>query len=335
MKVPPGWGVGFYHCLSRVVDRQFLFGEPQREQFRALMREYESFCEVRVLTYCILSNHFHILLEVPQPPEVKPSAEVILEKLSRLTGQQDVGAARQELETLRRSQDAAAQARWLARYHARMWDVSAYMKLLKQRFTQWYNGQAGRRGTLWEDRFKSVLVEGQGAALVTMAAYIDLNPVRAGLVADPKDYRWSGYGESMAGRKRAREGLQRIATALLGHPPNLLQTLEVYRMHVFSQGSQTHEPLGPQNHPSRAAVPHQTVLKVLAQKGRLPLDEYLRCRVRYFCDGTALGSRAFVDAVFRDFRTHFGARRKNGARRLKGLQVPLFSLRDLQLNVFG
>ena len=77
---------------------------------------------------------------------------------------------------------------------ARMWDVSAFMKLLKQRITQWFNRHSGRTGTLWEQRFKSVLVEGAGDVVATMAAYIDLNPVRARLVADPQDYRWSGYG---------------------------------------------------------------------------------------------------------------------------------------------
>ena len=53
------------------------------------------------------------------------------------------------------------------------------MKVLKQRFTQWFNGRHARRRTLWEDRFRSVLVEGKGQALRAMAANIDLNPVRA------------------------------------------------------------------------------------------------------------------------------------------------------------
>jgi putative transposase len=44
-----------------------------------------------------------------------------------------------------------------------------------------------------------VLVEGAGYALTTMAAYIDLNLVRAGIVGDPKDYRWCGYGAAVAG----------------------------------------------------------------------------------------------------------------------------------------
>ena len=90
-----------------------------------------------------------------------------------------------------------------------MYDLSAYMKIVKQRFTQWFNKKHGRKGTLWEDRFKSTLVEDGHAARV-VAAYIDLNPVRAGMVSDPKDYRWCGYGEAVAGKQPARAGLQRV-----------------------------------------------------------------------------------------------------------------------------
>ena len=66
-----------------------------------------------------------------------------------------------------------------ARLRGRMYDLSQYMKTLKQRYSQWYNRTASRRGTLWEQRFKSVVVEGSRNALLTMAAYIDLNAVRA------------------------------------------------------------------------------------------------------------------------------------------------------------
>jgi len=119
------------------------------------------------------------------------------------------------------------------------------MKLLKQRFTQWYNGRTGRKGTLWEERFKSVLVEGIGQGLRAMAAYIDLNPVRAGLVTDPKDYRWSGYGEAMAGNKRARLGLQRVVQALLrGEEETLSRSMEIYWMHVYREGTEEREAEG-------------------------------------------------------------------------------------------
>ncbi len=51
----------YYHCITRVVNRDFLLGDMDREKFVRLMREYEQFCGVRVLTYCVMSNHFHVL----------------------------------------------------------------------------------------------------------------------------------------------------------------------------------------------------------------------------------------------------------------------------------
>lgn len=79
-----------------------------------------------------------------------------------------------------------------------MHDLSEFMKTVLQRFTRWFNRTHSRMGTLWEERFKSVIVE-SGMAARTMAAYIDLNPVWAGMVEDPADYRWSGYGEAVGG----------------------------------------------------------------------------------------------------------------------------------------
>ncbi len=73
-----------YHCVSRVVDRQFLFGDEEREVFRMFMRMYENFSGCRVLSYCVMSNHFHILLEVP-PMEVGGiSDEKLLKRLGAL-----------------------------------------------------------------------------------------------------------------------------------------------------------------------------------------------------------------------------------------------------------
>jgi putative transposase len=57
-----------YHCISRVVNRRFVFENREREYFRMFMRMQENFSGCRVLSYCIMSNHFHILLEVPPMP---------------------------------------------------------------------------------------------------------------------------------------------------------------------------------------------------------------------------------------------------------------------------
>ena len=117
-----------------------------------------------------------------------------------------------------------------------MWDVSGFMKSLKGRFTQWYNRRHGRKGTLWEERFKRVLVEGSGTTLAAMAAYIDLNPVRAGLVADPKDYRWCGYGEALGGAGRAVEGLRTVMQGVKGTAVSREEALRGYRGVVVRTG---------------------------------------------------------------------------------------------------
>jgi putative transposase len=327
VRVPEDQAPGVYHCLSRVVDRRFVLGDTEKEHFVALMRECEAFCEVRVLTFCLMSNHFHILLEVPPRPVQLPSAREILAKLRRLTGHQDVGAVEQRLAMYRAAGDEAGLAAYLATFHARMWDLSQYMKLLKQRFSQWYNRRMERSGTLWEERFKSVVVEAQGVGLRAVAAYIDLNPVRAGLVKDPKVYRWSGYGEAMAGKGRAREGLRRVVAG---------EGLEAYRVYLYLEGSEEREARDERGRAARGALGQQAVLKVLAQRGQLPLREYVRCRVRYFCDGVVLGSRGFVEEMFGRYRPRFGEKRRTGARVMRGLAgEELCTWRDLRADVFG
>ena len=354
LKVPADRPVGYYHCLSRVVDRRFVLGEIEKDHFVSLMREYEAFCEVEVLTYCVMSNHFHILVEVPHRPEVLPGPEEIVAKLKRLSGEHFVGAVEQRFALHRAAGDTAGEAAYLETFYARMWDVSLFMKAVKQRFTQWYNGRMERKGTLWEERFKSVVVEGTGPALGAMAAYIDLNPVRAGLVEDPKDYRWSGYEAAMAGRRRAKEGLRKVVRGLQQGVESLTASLAVYRMHLYNEGSEERggeggcrmdgrflPPHPPSGHPlpwgeGRGALRREEVLKVLREKGKLPLGAYLRCRVRYFCDGAIFGSREFVEGMFRKRRGWFGERRKSGARRMRGLAGgELFTVRDLQVKVFG
>jgi REP element-mobilizing transposase RayT len=274
-----------------------------------------------------MSNHFHLLLEVPAPPQSPLSDEELLERCAAICSPLKLKEIRLRLELLR---DQPQQ--WMAyrqRFLCRMWDVSHFMKSLKQRFTQWFNGSRGphrRKGTLWEERFKSVLVEGTVEALSTLAAYIDLNPIRAGLVQDPKDYRWSGYGAAMGGDPHAIEGLTRMAPA--GVDP-----LSGYRRLVYMEGVQ--EGISSSETPVRQGIAPERVKHVLDSGGELSLMEALRCRVRYFCDGAVLGSRQFANEIFMKYRTRFGARRQEGAQKIRGMNTAsvggLFTLRDLRL----
>ncbi|MFV0415208.1 MAG: transposase, partial [Chthoniobacterales bacterium] len=203
----------YYHCISRVIEKRFILEDEEKAYFYALMRRLERFMGVEIVTYCLMSNHFHLLLRVPAPGKLAPLSISELErelKLLHCVGKGETSAALQEIERARASGSSTWEKDLLARYEARRGDLSRFMKELKQRFSLWYNQREGRRGPLWEDRFKSVLVEGSDEALMTVAAYIELNPVRAGLAEDPKDYRWCGYAEAVAGGALARKGLCRL-----------------------------------------------------------------------------------------------------------------------------
>lgn len=66
------------------------------------------------------------------------------------------------------------------------------MKHLGQRYVQFFNRTHHRSGTLWDGRFRSCLIQTE-RYLMTCYRYVELNPVRAGMVGHPRDYRWSSY----------------------------------------------------------------------------------------------------------------------------------------------
>ncbi len=67
-----------YHCATPVVERRFAFGDREKEKFVEILRAYEEFCGVQVLTFCVMSNHVHVLVHVPKRPETMPDdAELV------------------------------------------------------------------------------------------------------------------------------------------------------------------------------------------------------------------------------------------------------------------
>ena len=327
-----------YHCISRVVDRRFILGDAERERFVNYLRAYEAFCQVRVLTFCVMSNHFHVLVEVPARPVQDPDDEALLKHLTMLYSGRQTAEIRWQLEQFRSQGDHRAAEVLRQKFLSRMWDLSAFMQSLKRRFAQWYNLRNRRDGCLWSERFKSVLVEDGHAARV-MAAYIDLNPVRAGMVATPEEYRWSGYGEAVAGKKKAREGLRRVMfekerlrmsdNEAAKEVADWRKVAAGYRMILLGDLVQT----GGRREGARGSKGGSGDPGC----GGRPLSEaaLLRCRVRYFTDGLVLGSREFVEQAFALTREHFGARRRNGARKLAGAATDLRSMRALQVRMYG
>ena len=331
IKVKAEEGEAVYHCMSKTVNGERLFDDKAKEILRRQFWLVAEFCGVQILTYAILSNHFHLLVRVPQKT---PVADAELLRRYTLLHPKPTRYQTARLEVIRAAlsadpevnPEAAEQARaWRQRQLALAGDVSAFMKLVKQRFAIWFNKTHQRFGPLWCDRFKSVLVEGNSRLLETMAAYIDLNPVRAGLVTDPKDYRFCGYAEAVAGHKPARLGLQAL------HGGDWATTQAGYRQTLFGTAA------GPREH--GAVITPEAFTKVVKEGGRLPLPTVLRCRIRYFNDGAVLGCQAFVEQHLRAYRTRLHRRERTAPRPLPAFTDwpghDLATLRGLRLHPFG
>ena len=309
-----GGGPSIYHCISRIVGGKRYLDNRAKEVLRRQIGRVSVFCGVEVLTYCIMSSHFHLLIRIPEYREV--ADEELLVRFSELHGESDMRVA---MLAAALREDGPYGKAWRRRLLARMGDISILMKELKQRFSIWYNRSHGRFGTLWAERFRSVLVEGRPFALQTVAAYIDLNPVRAGLCQDPKHYRFCGYAEASGGSERARRGIQ-----LLSFGCDWKAALESYRMAIFGKGSLPRFGGQPYIDPEKAKA-------VLKSGGKLSTLELLRCRVRYFNDGAVLGSSEFVQEQFEAFRKFLSEPRKSGPRTMRGGDWGgLTVLRDLQ-----
>ena len=322
-----------YHVMSRTCGGEVFFDEVEKEALRRVIWRMAEFCGIKVVTYCLMGNHFHLLAEVPhrdtwlQRFEGPQGEAKLLEHLRILYSKNYVGLLRDELADLRQRGLETLALQKIETLKKRFCELSLFVKEVKERFSRWFNKRRGRRGTLWMDRFKSVLVEGQGEALRTMAAYIDLNPVRAGLVKDPKDYRWCGYAEALGGSRRAQRGLCKA----IGKPVDGWQSAgaaEAYRGILYAEGREVRDA---QNEKVvKRGVSVEAARAVLAERGKLSPGELVRLRVRYFSDGAVLGSKAFVEGIFEAQREQFSPKRKRGARRIQEMATPMYSLRQLR-----
>lgn len=312
-----------YHVMTKVVGAAFLLGDQEKEILRKQLWKVAKFCGVEVLTYCLMSNHFHVLVKTPHPDDVKElNDKELIDRVRAIYPVDKVEFFQEMLE----SEDEELSSRYRANLKSRMGDVSLFMKELKQRFSIWYNRNHKRSGTLWAERFKSVLVQDDPFALSTVAAYIDLNAVRSGMVSDPAKYRFCCYGEAMGGSSRARKAIRSV----FGEGVAWSKSVAKYRIILFGKGELYD-----------AAKPHSQVdsdkaKEVMNNGGKVSREEALRCRVRYFSDGAVLGSKSFVQSYFESHRDVFGARRRDGPRSMKGCDWgDLSCIRNLRNEVFG
>ena len=326
---------GDFHIVSRVVERDMKFGPLELKVFRDMLGAIAAFCHVEVLTFCLMGNHFHLLVRVPPRPE---GFDLPFDELWPLweaaVGSVSADARHRQFAVCRRNGHHEFIDQWRQRMLARLFRLDEFVKALKQRFAQWYNRRHQRTGVFWEGRYRCVIVENAGAALRTMACYIDLNPVRAGIVGDPGDYRWSGYGEAMSGNAGALAALAEVAgegpagscRAATGEPSASSEEARVRRRRELRGlvkyrawlGQHGRERRGPGGELLRRGLREAVAERLRHASG--VRSELLRRRVRALSCGVVVGSREGVEAWFQRHRWWMSGlsahERQSGARRV-------------------
>jgi putative transposase len=322
-----GQGTSYYHAMNRLHNREYRLGDQEKTHLLDLIRRTERFSGVRVLTYCLMDNHYHLLLEVPDKGPAEIPEFDVWQRMKSLYSEDHIAETQSEVKRYRDQGNEALADRVLDRYRTRMNDLSAFMSTVGQRFSQWFNRRSGRCGSPWNDRFNSVLVEhpahhersgdvGESAVLF-IAQYIDLNPFRAGMVSDPKAYHWSGYGASVGGCAQARSGITRLISGHSHRAGESWSSVQgIYRRNLYLAGSESG--LGPDGRALNKGFSEENVKKVEAADGALSLPELLRCKVCYFSKGKVIGSRMFIENIYRDYKPRVGLKREEGSRRMAG-----------------
>jgi REP element-mobilizing transposase RayT len=280
-----------YHVISRTTLEGFVLGDVEKDRLVGLMRWLSEFYFAEVLGFSIMGNHFHALTRMH--PEGGYSDEVIKARYQRRYGK------------VKASELDGEQIRNLRR---KMADLSEYIKEIKQAFSRYYNKLHGKKGYFWAERFKSVIVE-NGETLINCLAYIDLNPVRAGLVKRPEDYRWCSLGYHVQTGNRGRFLSLDFGLVEFG-VKSARERLRNYRRFVYEKAGL------------------EGLEKERKRDFELGKVDRFMLRTRYFTDSGIIGSKAYVSNLYLIFKHHYTSRREKVPKRIAGLDG-IYSLKRL------
>ena len=361
LRILPKSGDYFVHVTSRSAGQLFLFQNGEKGVFVDMLRRWSAFSGIQVLTHCLMDNHFHLLLFVPRSEKVDHAE--ILNRLAFVWPEEKVEGWRDYYENagpeLQHAMDEALRER--------MGDLPQFMRVLKQSFSAWFNATHDRKGTLWDGRYRSVVVEGNPLALMSVAAYIDLNPVRAGLCDDPKNCPWSGYGDASGGNAASREGLERLVRLSRGFLPtsaeqHRLKTLNTegrkageigemlakeqreraeattwetvdvaYRIWLYAKGkSHADNVTVKRKYRERKGFSASEVVAEFEKQGESPVAERLQKRESVFTRGVGVGSGEFLQKLMEEHKSCFGPNRKKAGKSIKGGWLGMKTLRRVK-----
>jgi putative transposase len=239
-----------------------------------------------------MGNHYHLLLRFDERRPI--SREALMKRAALLYPKMVL--------------KGWFQANW-DRFEARVFDVSEYMRNLQAAFARWYNQTFGRRGRFWSERFKSTLLEDEKQVLDCLL-YVELNPVRAGIVKRPEEYEGTSLYYRDLGKDRWMAPLQ----GLLGRRSRA-EALVEYRAMLYYRGAVPTKP-------GQVSIPERVVLEEEARGFKA--EGVYRKRLRHFVDGVVIGSEGFVRKEIERLREQGRyLRRQHPIPQLDGLHMSL------------
>jgi hypothetical protein len=288
--------------MSRTALDGFPMDDIAKDFMLDLIRRYCSLYLAEILGFCLMDNHFHILVRMF--PEYKFSDEDIQKRYENFYGDERAFATGQ-IPSLRE----------------KLSSLSEFVREIKVGFTRYYNKRHNRRGYFWGDRFKSVIVE-KGETLINCLAYIDLNPLRAGLVERPEDYRWNSLGYHVqTGNKDSFLSLD-FGLAEFGVIDSE-ERLTYYRRYLYEAGAVDRSEKG-----QRKVIADAVVKKERKRGFEIGRVERFRYRTRYFTDSGIIGSKEFVGKNYQRFKHLFHSKHEKKPKPIRGLDG-VYSLKRL------
>ncbi|MCL1910352.1 MAG: transposase, partial [Kiritimatiellaeota bacterium] len=216
-----------YHCVSRVRGQDMLLKDSEKKRFRGMIEQVAGFSGVEVKTYCIMDNHFHLIVKVPKWREVDDKE--LIARMRSLYGDMKTDARLLSWELWAEKGDTAKVDAEKAALRKRMFNLPDFFKTLKDRFTRDFNRRSDCSGTFWSARFQSVLLAPESGVLTNVGAYADLNPVRVKVVKKAEDYEFSGFGAAARGDKDALEGISGLVNPAGNKRMSAEEAFEKYR----------------------------------------------------------------------------------------------------------
>ena len=291
-----------YHVMSRSALDGFPLQDFEKDFMLDLTKRLSALYFAEILGFCIMGNHFHLLVKMI--PEYHFTDEDIQKRFVAFFGD-----SREFVEGQ------------IPYWRVKLSSLSELIREIKVGFARFYNRRHNRRGYFWGDRFKSVIVD-KGETLVNCLAYIDLNPLRAGLVERPEQYRWNSLGYHIQ-----TENKDKFLSTDFGlkefNVKSSKERIRRYRRYVYEAGALDR----PDKMQARVIDP-KVVAKERKKDFEISRISRFRYRTRYFTDSGIIGSKEFVSINYQRFKHLFHAKHEKKPKPIKGLDG-VYSLKRL------